>query len=115
MTHRPENTRHLPQLSIDGDAIIARLETLADMDLCPRCKQAVAPIALDAVQLLTEVIRLYESLVLTRRESANRLAAMRAALHAARDGEDDPLAYLRDELAEDYGSDAGGGGAPDAP
>jgi hypothetical protein len=61
------------------------------------------------VQLLTEVIRLREVARSARLESANRLAAMLAALHAARDGETDPLAatgrsqvaavYLRDELA----------------
>lgn len=33
--------------------------------------------------------------------SANRLAAIRAALGAAADGEPDPLAYLRDQLAEE--------------
>jgi hypothetical protein len=38
-----------------------------------------------------------------RLESANRLAAIRAALSAANDGEPDPLAYLRDQLAEEVG------------
>ena len=46
-----------------------------------------------------------DALTVTRLESANRLAAMKAALHAARDGEADPLAYLRDELPAD--SDGG--------
>jgi hypothetical protein len=98
MTDQQESTPHMPRLSINGDAVIARLETLAGTDLCPRCEPAVAPVAADAVLLLAEVIRLYGALALARRESANRLAAMRAALHAARDGETDPLAYLRDEL-----------------
>ena len=109
LTDQPENARHMPQLSIDGNAIIARLETLADADLCPRCEQAVAAVATDTMQLLAEVIRLYELLALARYESANRLAAMRAALHADLDGESDPLAYLRDELAEDYPPDTDGG------
>jgi hypothetical protein len=43
-------------------------------------------------------MRLAEALRASRLESANRLAAMRAALHAAADGEADPLAYLRDEF-----------------
>jgi hypothetical protein len=33
-----------------------------------------------------------------RLQSANHPAAIQAALHAAEDGETDPLAYLRDEL-----------------
>jgi hypothetical protein len=44
-----------------------------------------------------------------RLESANRLAAIRAALGAARDGEPDPLAYLRDQLAEETGIPGSGG------
>jgi len=95
LTNQPQ---HTPQLSIDGDAIIARLETLASAELCPRCERVIYPVAADAIQLFREVIRLHEALISTRLESANRLAAIRAALHAAQDGEPDPLAYLRDEL-----------------
>jgi hypothetical protein len=102
MADQQENIRHMPRLSVDGSAAIARLETLAGTELCARCEEAVAPVAADAVQLLTEVIRLYDALAATRCESANRLAAMRAALHAARDGEADPLAYLRDELPGEW-------------
>ncbi len=98
MTNQPQHTPHLPQLSIDADAIITRLETLASAELCPRCESAIYPVAAEAIQLFREVIRLHEALIDTRLESANRLAAIRAALHAARDGEPDPLAYLRDEL-----------------
>jgi len=98
LTNQPQHTPHIPQLSIDGDAIIARLETLARADLCPRCARVIYPVAADAIQLFREVIRLHEALIYTRLESANRLAAIRAALHAHRDGEPDPLAYLRDEL-----------------
>jgi hypothetical protein len=36
-----------------------------------------------------------------RMESANRLAAIRAALGAAADNETDPLGYLRDQLADE--------------
>jgi len=101
LTNQPEHTQHIPQLFIDGDAIIARLETLASAELCPRCARVIDPVARDTIQLFREVIRLHEALIDTRLESANRLAAMRAALHAARDGEADPLAYLRDELPGD--------------
>ncbi len=98
MANQPQHIPHIPQLSIDGDAIIARLETLARADLCPRCARVTDPVAADTIELFREVIRLHETLIYTRLESANRLAAMRAALHAAREGESDPLAYLRDEL-----------------
>jgi hypothetical protein len=51
--------------------------------------------------LCREVTELYGELAATRLQSANRLAAIRAALGAAADGEPDPLAYLRDELPGD--------------
>jgi hypothetical protein len=47
-----------------------------------------------------------KALASVRLESANRLAAIRAALGAARDGEADPLAYLAEHLADE---EAGGG------
>jgi hypothetical protein len=90
----------MPQPLIDADAIASRLQTLSHTHLCPRCEQTVIPVAHDTLQLLVEVIRLHEALRSARLESANRLAAMRAALSAARDGETDPLTYLRDELAD---------------
>jgi hypothetical protein len=54
----------------------------------------------EAAFLLGEIIRLARKLAAARLESANRLAAIRAALGAAADGESDPLAYLRDEIGE---------------
>lgn len=51
--------------------------------------------------LLAETIRLTAALAAARLESANRLAAIRAALGAPADGETDPLAYLHDEIAAD--------------
>jgi uncharacterized membrane-anchored protein len=50
--------------------------------------------------LRAEITRLAAELAAARLESANRLAAMRATLGAAADGEPDPLEYLRDELPE---------------
>jgi hypothetical protein len=58
------------------------------------------PVTTETQSLRTEVARLTGDLAATRLESANRLAAMRAALGAAADGEPDPLEYLRDELPE---------------
>jgi len=49
----------------------------------------------------TEILRLKVALAAVRLESANRLAAIRAALAADADGESDPLDYLRDQLAEE--------------
>jgi hypothetical protein len=57
--------------------------------------------AAEASYLLAEIIRLSQALAAARLESANRLAAIRAALSAAADGENDSLAYLRDQLAEE--------------
>jgi hypothetical protein len=53
-----------------------------------------------AARLRAEVTRLRGELAAARLESANRLAAMRAALGADADGEADPLAYIRDEIGE---------------
>jgi len=54
--------------------------------------------------LRDEITRLTRALAAARLQSANRLAAIRAALGAAADGENDPLAYLRDQLAEEAAS-----------
>jgi hypothetical protein len=52
----------------------------------------------DARDLATEVARLAAELAAARLSHANALAAMRATIAAHRDGEPDPLYYLRDEL-----------------
>lgn len=52
----------------------------------------------DARDLATEVARLAAELAAARLGRANALAAMRATIAAQRDGEPDPLYYLRDEL-----------------
>ena len=98
MTNQQHNDNRTLQLKIDPDAVAGRLETLARIGLCPRCEEIVTPVTADTVALLIEVIRLHEAARAARLESANRLAAIQAAIHAAEDGEIDPLAYLRDEL-----------------
>lgn len=62
----------------------------------------------DALFLLREFERLASerdaaltALAETRMLAANRLAAIRAALAAGGDAEPDPLAYLRDHLADE--------------
>ena len=52
----------------------------------------------DARDLATEVTRLSAELAATRLWHANALAAMRATIAAQRDGEPDPVYYIRDEL-----------------
>jgi hypothetical protein len=53
----------------------------------------------DTRNLATEVTRLRAELVAMRLWHANALAAMRATIGAQRDGEPDPLYYIRDELS----------------
>jgi hypothetical protein len=52
----------------------------------------------DVRDLATEVARLSAELAVARLWQANALAAMRATIGAQRDGEPDPLYYIRDEL-----------------
>ena len=68
---------------------------------------AVPPLIDDIAQLVREITRLRDALISERLASANRLAAIRAALGAAADGEADPLAYLRDELPGNSGGPYG--------
>ncbi len=52
----------------------------------------------DTLTLAAEISRQRTDLAAVRLDQANLLAAIRAALAAHRDGEADPLGYLRDEL-----------------
>jgi hypothetical protein len=54
----------------------------------------------DALGMLETITALRAELAACRLESANRLAAMRAALAADADGECDPLLFLRDEIGD---------------
>jgi hypothetical protein len=55
--------------------------------------------AADIPVLLAEVGRLHSLLILARIRHADLTAAARAVIAAERDGENDPLWYIRDELA----------------
>ena len=56
--------------------------------------------ALDTIPLLSaEITSLRRRLATTRQDVSNLLAAAKATLSAHADGEEDPLFYLRDELA----------------
>ncbi len=89
-------------MHIDTEAIVSRLGALADVALCPTCELTITQVVADIVDLTAEVTRLYGAMIGVRRESANRLAAIRAALGATADGEPDPWGFLRDELPESY-------------
>jgi hypothetical protein len=59
----------------------------------------------DIPLLLAEIDRLRILTTSARRHFADLLAAARATLAAHRDGEDDPLSYLHDQVAEHTGDD----------
>jgi hypothetical protein len=68
----------------------------------------------DTRNLATEVTRLSAELAAVRLWHANALAAMRATIGAQRDGEPDPLYYIRDELSAPQNlSEAREGGGSD--
>lgn len=100
MVDQTGTTRRIPPLHVDTRAMSARLAGLADVALCPDCELTITAITADMVDLLADVTRLTGLVILARRESANRLAAIRAALRAEADGEANPLGFLRDEIAD---------------
>lgn len=106
MVNPRETTRHRPAPHINTHAIALRLVRLADLALCPECEPTVTQMAADSVDLIIEVAQLPGAVIAARRESANRLAAIRAAA----EGEADPLGVLRDELAESPGAQIPGQG-----
>jgi septal ring factor EnvC (AmiA/AmiB activator) len=67
--------------------------------------------ALDDIEtLIDEVTGLRAELASIRYQRANLLAAIRATLAADRDGDDDPLYYVRDELQAQTHADQTAGG-----
>jgi hypothetical protein len=60
----------------------------------------------DVGDLTAEVTRLSAAVQDVRLDRANAFAAMRATIAAERDGETDPLSYLRDELKAARGDPA---------
>jgi hypothetical protein len=71
----------------------------AEMPSLSRLWQQVDRALADVPALGAACARLTAELAGTRLDRANLVAAMRAALAAHAQGEDDPLSYLRDELA----------------
>jgi hypothetical protein len=89
----------LPRLAIDADAVSARYRAVLTVPAGKPFRSALVQSVSDVPALLSEVDRLWLALVSTRRQYANLVAACRAAMSAQRDGESDPLSYLRDELS----------------
>jgi hypothetical protein len=112
MTRSPVNRRHTPVLDIDIEEITSRIKALTRIDACDRCEPALTATVFDAASAVMGIGRLYLRMLAERRRAADFEAAIRAALGAERDGEPDPLDFLRDEYAS-HGQDAfrGWGGA----
>lgn len=79
---------------LDQEAVWTHIRTALDT----RTPYAIWTALADVPVLLAEVERLSRILTWTRTDVANLLAAARATLAADRDGEADPLFYLRDEV-----------------
>jgi hypothetical protein len=87
----------------------------AEMPSLSRLWQQVDRALADVPALGAACARLTAELAGTRIDRANLVAAMRAALAAHAEGEDDPLSYLRDELAGQQAlPELSGGGHDDA-
>jgi hypothetical protein len=115
-------TNTVPYSSIDIPEAMNRNHAARDIvsgfaeatpTLAPAWQHIQAALA-DARDLATEVARLAAELATARLRHANAVAAMRATIAAQRDGEPDPLYYLRDELNAPHSApEARGGGDRD--
>lgn len=101
-TQYPERNTSL--LTVDINEIKSRLRDLATADQCGNCQLAASRAIADIARLIIQIYELYAALAAQRLRSANLEAAIRAALGAYDDGEADPLAYLRDEIADITGA-----------
>jgi hypothetical protein len=84
-----------PQPTVDQEAVRTHLHAAINRRTLYTLWTAVADIPV----LLAELRRHQSLLTWARTEYANLLAAAHATLAADRDGEPDPLFYLRDEVA----------------
>ncbi|MBL7255945.1 hypothetical protein [Paractinoplanes lichenicola] len=92
MTNRPR----IPRPTIDPEAVLAHLHAARSRPTPATVWTAAA----DIPGLLTEIERLAELLSRAQWDFADLLAATRATLGADREGEADPLSYLRDAVAQ---------------
>ena len=84
-----------PRLTVDREAIFAHLNAAHQR----RTPVAIWTAIADIPVMLIEIGRLAQLLTRARWDFANLLAAARATLDAERDGEPDPMFYMRDEVA----------------
>jgi len=91
MTYEP----HIPRPTVDREAILTHLRAAQHR----RTPVAIWTVIADIPVMLAEIHRLYALLSRARWDFADMLAAARATLDADRDGEADPLSYLRDEVS----------------
>jgi hypothetical protein len=84
-----------PRPTLDQEAVWTHLRAALDRRTPFTVWTAIADIPL----LLAELERHARLLTWARTEFANLLAAAHATLAADRDGEPDPLSYLRDQVA----------------
>jgi hypothetical protein len=101
MTSNP----NAPRPTLDEEAIWTHLRAALDRRTPLTVWTAVADIPV----LLAELERLASLLTWVRTEFANLLAAAHATLAAQRDGEPDPLSYLRDQVATHAPGEIGSG------
>lgn len=87
---------HIPRPTADLEAISAHLNAAYQRLTPVEIWTAIADIPV----MLAELERLTRLLTHARWDLADMLAAGRATLSADRDGETDPLAYLRDAVAD---------------
>jgi hypothetical protein len=96
----PYSTVNIPEVMNRNRAaqdIVSGFATATPI-LSPAWEHINAALA-DTRDLATEVARLAAELAAARLAHAYALAAMRATIGAHRDGEPDPLWYIRDELS----------------
>jgi hypothetical protein len=92
-----------PRPTLDQEAVWIHLRAALDRKTPLTVWTAIADIPV----LLAELDRLARLLTWARTEFANLLAAAHATLAADRDGEPDPLSYLRDQVAAHAAGDTG--------
>lgn len=97
--------RH-PYPHIDLQEVVSRTNSAAvllaaltrdPLPLLPVWEHVIAALN-DTERLVDEITGLRAELVAERHQRANLIAAVRATLAADREGDDDPLWYIRDEL-----------------
>lgn len=88
------STPKAPRPTLDEEAVWHHLRTARDR----RTPLAIWTAIADIPVLLAELERVGTLLTSARTEFANLLAAARATLAAANDGESDALSYLRDQV-----------------